>query len=105
MSQTPDRSDAAFEATQLFQASDTHETISRPREDLPSAMAGTSDFSRQNAPRARVAIVAGRGESLPDPERVSLRARLLAGTLVVLLGFAIYPIHVVFVALQDPTGR
>ncbi|MBC8288986.1 MAG: serine/threonine protein kinase [Planctomycetes bacterium] len=96
MSNTPDKSESAYEATQLFQTSDTHETISRPKESLPSAMAGTSDFSRQDSPRARVAIVAGRGESLSDQERETLRARLLAGTLVILFGFAIYLVRSYF---------
>ena len=49
-----------------------------------------------DGPRAKVAIVTGKAESLSSQERQTLRKRLLAGTIVVLFGFGIYLVRSYF---------
>jgi hypothetical protein len=100
MNNSPDdSSDSPFEATHVIKASsDTQETVSRAHAAAVAAQESAGESSRldSGSRKARVAIVAGGKEMLSDQERETLRARLFAGTLVILFGFAIYLVRSYF---------
>ena len=95
MTSQDDQSNPAFEPTQIYpQLSDTQETITHGRANSGGAVS----FNESTPPSRKSSTIAliGNVKDLPIEERETLRERLLAATLVILFGFAIYLVRSYF---------